>query len=278
MKVPVKFSALSRRSSNSVTNSKKDHEMCHKLSPLYEDQSPDPTWRIWMFKMTACHPSKKLYGPACLRDSRVVIYPCYRFKCVINCPCGLCSGLIRSESDHSLQDRFGDHQQYHSAPHQNCDFCTEILSLIPGFYFRKLVTVSGGSFPSPSRLVLTKAYEFDHDYTYSTNKKSLSCDECGEAFKKACNRERHIRNVHYQQKHECGQCGKLFGRQDNLKKHLEVHVLKGLGKASTADNTDSDEDPSDEPTEKDFTFNRNIRKNLMRKIEVVVAHNKHSSI
>ena len=265
MKVPVSFSALCRRSQNSVTNTKKDDRKCHKLSPMYEDKTLDPTCRNWMFKMTACHPSELLYGPACLLDSRVVIYPCERYKCVIICPCGLCSGLISSESEYcSVQDRFEDHQQYHSAPHHNCAFCAEMFSLIPGFYCRKLITVSEGSFPfHSSRFVLKKAYEFGHTYNYSTSKKSLSCEECGKLFKKASNRERHFRNVHYQQKHECVQCGKLFGRPDNLKKHMEVHVQKGLGSASTADNTDSDNDPSDEGDEMEHTFDRNTEESDM---------------
>ena len=46
---------------------------------------------------TACHTSKFLYGPACLRLSRVVIYPCYRNKCV--CPCRFCSVPICPELD-----------------------------------------------------------------------------------------------------------------------------------------------------------------------------------
>ena len=41
-----------------------------------------------------------------------------------------------------------------------------------------------------------------------------------------------------------------------MKKHMEVHVRKGLSIASTADNTDSDDDPSD-VTEMDHTFDLN---------------------
>ena len=249
------FSAFCRGSANSVTNTKKDHRKCHKLVPLYEDKTPDPTWRCWMYKMTACHPSEFLYGPACLLDSRVVIYPCERYKCVIICPCGLCSGLISSESEYcSIQDRFEDHQQYHSAPHHNCAFCTEIFSLIPGFYCRKLITVSGGSFPSPSRFELSKAYEFGHTYTYSARKKSQSCEECGLTFKKACNRERHIRNVHYQQKHECSRCGKLFGRADNLKNHMRVHEQRDKASTAGIDNSYSDDASSEESIEMGLSF------------------------
>ena len=39
MKTEVTFSALDRRSLNSVTNFKKDHGKCHNLTPLYEDKT-----------------------------------------------------------------------------------------------------------------------------------------------------------------------------------------------------------------------------------------------
>ena len=133
----------------------------------------------------------------------------------------------------------------------NCVFCAEVFRLIPGFYCRKVISVSGGTFPSPTRTVLTKAYEFGHDYTYSASKKSLSCDVCGKLFKKACNRERHFKNVHYKERHECLQCGKLFGRPDNLKTHMRVHVNESVAIDSTAYSTESDDDLSDASIEKD---------------------------
>ena len=81
------------------------------------------------------------------------------------------------------------------------------------------------------------------------------CEECGLTFKKACNRARHFENTHYKQKHECLKCGKLFGRADNLKSHMKVHVRKGVGTASIAEDTVSDEstemDLSDEAIETD---------------------------
>ena len=252
---------------NSVTNTKKEHGMCHSLSPLYEEQETpdDPTWPKYSGKMnaTACHPSEFLYGPACLRRSRVVIYGCRRNKCVIRCPCRCCSGLVPEDS---LQERFRDHQQYHGAPHLNCVFCTEVLLLIPGFSFMKVTSESGGIFPVLSRFVLDKAYEFGHNYTYFARKKSQSCEECGKVFKKACNRERHIRNVHYQQKHECSRCGKLFGRPDNLKIHMGVHGQRDKASTEGNGNSDSDEDSSEESIETLLsfdTFDRNEEESNM---------------
>ena len=248
MKTVLHFSALDRKTLNSVTNVKKDevHRGCHNLSQLYEDktQTSDPTWRKWVYEMTACHPSSFLYGPACLREGHILIYPCQRMQCVIRCPCRVCMDHVHQDSGHSLQDDFQDHKQYHSAPHMTCIFCTEILRLLPGFNFRKVIFCDPGQpFPAPSILVLKKAYAFEHIYIDpdTVPKNRLKCEECGLCFKKSCNRERHVRNVHYQQKYECRECGKLFGRADNLKKHTKVH--QGLGKNITADETESsDED------------------------------------
>ena len=248
MKTEVTFSALDRRTQNSVTNIKKDHDKCHNLSPLYEEKTPDPAWRKWKFKMTACDPGTHLYGPASLRDTHGLIYPCERNKCVIRCPCSVCAGAVHQESGHSIQDRYHVHQQYHIAPHLNCIFCSDMMSLIPGLCFRKVITVreSGQVFPSPLVLVLRKAFEFRHNYTYPGRKNKLKCEDCEKSFKKSCNRERHMINVHYQQKYECLKCGKSLSRPDKLKKHMKVH--QGVS-ASTADNiesSDEDLDRSDE--------------------------------
>ena len=245
MKTEVTFSALDRRTPNSVTNIKPDHGKCHNLTPLYEDKTPDPTWRVWKFEMTACLPATHLHGPACLRESRGLIYPCERKKCVIRCPCRVCAGEVHQESGHSVQDRFDIHQQYHSAPHLNCIFCAELMRIIPGFCFMKVITVreSGKVFPSPLTKVLRKAFEFRHNYIYPDRKNKRQCEECGKRFKKSCNRDRHMQNVHYQQKYVCLQCGKLFGRADNLKRHTKVH--QGVSKASTADNAESSDDAED---------------------------------
>ena len=141
MKTEVTFSAVDRRTPNSVTNVKKDHGKCHNLEPMYEDKTPDPTWRVWKFRMTACRPATYLHGPACLREGRGLIYPCERKKCVIRCPCNVCAGVVHQESGHSRQDRFDIHQQYHSAPHLNCIFCAEMMRIIPGLCFLKVITV-----------------------------------------------------------------------------------------------------------------------------------------
>ena len=252
MKTEVTFSAVDRRTPNSVTNVKKDHGKCHNLEPMYEDKTPDPTWRVWKFRMTACRPATYLHGPACLREGRGLIYPCERKKCVIRCPCNVCAGVVHQESGHSRQDRFDIHQQYHSAPHLNCIFCAEMMRIIPGLCFLKVITVreSGKAFPSPLTEVLKRAFEFRHNYVYPDRKDKLVCQECGKQFKKSCHRERHEINVHYQQKYECLHCGKLFGSTDNLMRHAKVH--QGVRKTSIADNAESSdeaEDLSDESIE-----------------------------
>ena len=128
MKLEVSFSSLDRKRNpgGSVTNYIKDPRFgvggCHNLSPLYELKvTDDPDYHVWQYKPTACLPNSYLYGPASMKDSKVVVYPCYRRKCVIQCPCKLCRGI--QEEYPNYQEDFEDHRRYHHAPHLGCNFC-----------------------------------------------------------------------------------------------------------------------------------------------------------
>ena len=137
MKVEVSFSSLDRKGNPgcSVTNYIKDPRFgvggCHNLSPLYELKvTDDPDYHVWQYKPTACLPNSYLYGPASIKDSKVVVYPCYRRKCVIQCPCKLCRGI--QEEYPNYQEDFEDHRRYHHAAHLGCTLCSNMLSVLPG--------------------------------------------------------------------------------------------------------------------------------------------------
>ena len=182
MKVKVSFSSLDRgtNAGNSVINTIKDPRFgdggCHNLTPLTELKiSDDPDYRVWQYKPTACLPSAHLSGPASIKDSKSVVYPCYRAKCVIQCPCNMCRGIQEEYSN--IQEDFDDHRLYHHAPHLRCKFCNEVLKILPGYNYKKVFAVpSGKPFPSPSLRVLKTKYVFDHSYQYSMGKKSLKCE------------------------------------------------------------------------------------------------------
>lgn len=246
MKVEISFSSLDRRARNFVTETVKHNKTrgggsCHILTPVSEVETKDPTWHRWNCKPAASPPSKFLHGPVCLRESRTVMYACRRGKCFIHCPCSGCTPNLNHS--YSLQERFNDHQLYHHVPHINCEFCSQLLNCFPCFSYTKVVG-GGPSFHVVEDVVI-KTFEFSHAYqTYNLNK-PLKCEDCELVFKKACNRERHYRNVHYKEKFECPVCKKIFGRSDNLKRHTKVHNESDSTTFSTDDNTtNSDEDIS----------------------------------
>ena len=157
MEVKVCFSSLDREGGgNAVVSDTKYPKFgsCHNLSPLYEEKTPDPEFRIWKYKPTACHPSEYLHGPACLKDSKIVIYSCGERKCIIRCPCKVCRGLQQEYA--IVREDFDDHSRYHHAPHLNCQFCNQMLKVLPGLNYKKSRAVSSGKpFPAPSKYVLS---------------------------------------------------------------------------------------------------------------------------
>jgi len=205
---------------------------CHKLTPKTEIVSYNVNFKRWECQPTFCLPSSRLSGPASLKETKTVIYPCMYGKCQVGCPCIHCleSG---DEKTCSIQERFQNHQMYHHAAHLSCEFCRQILEIFPAFsYFKKK---SGEEF-EPSWL-------FSHTYGDIDSKKKMkrrarnpgnksqvnendlkTCDECNASFKTSFNLDRHYMNVHYKQKYQCPECPQLFGRHDNMKRHLKyVH-------------------------------------------------------
>ena len=247
MKVKISYSRLDNsRASNVVIETVKSVFFspkggCHELAPLAVDAKYSSGSIYWLCKPTACLPSTHLHGPACLLKSRTVIYPCEKKTCRIGCPCIICSGKL--EETCSPRELFSDHQLYHHAIHISCKFCNQIIETFPGFTYPKVIS-------DGKEDVTIHSYIFRHGHDESKRKKTLQCEECGKTFKKACNRERNYKHVHYHQKYRCQECGKLFGREDNLKRHKHTHHML-TEEISCTDESDipSDEEESDKSSD-----------------------------
>ena len=91
--------------------------------------------------------TKSLYGPgpACTLDTKIVIYPCNRYKCKIPCPCLICrklrvSSACQVQLDQSCGcdgciEHFQDHSLYHRTFHFGCKFCANLVMALPRFNF-----------------------------------------------------------------------------------------------------------------------------------------------
>ena len=89
---------------------------------------------------------QELLGPATSLDSRTIIYPCSRGKCIIPCPCMLCDKKhLRCRAGQSCgcedcRKHFSDHVSFHACLHQGCRFCHSIVQVIPHCNFFLLDT------------------------------------------------------------------------------------------------------------------------------------------
>ena len=233
MRIVVHFSDFFLPYSSTVCDLKRDASSCNSLLPFKEILRNGESTGRWICKPTACLPTSFLHGPASSRDTRTIIYPCRRKHCRIGCPCPDCR---IGNSEHFIstqQERYKFHQLYHHAPHLNCEFCIELLRIFPAFTYTRITseTVWYGPVKKEKRF-RRKSFTFKHTYDigHSESKHNWNamteefenprkCPDCSKLFKKACNKERHYRNVHYKQKYQCDICKKWFGRFDNLKTH-----------------------------------------------------------
>ena len=239
MDIEVSFSPMERPAKNYVTETVKDTfdswGECYLLKPISKLKTIDPNYHLWAAKSKACVPSKFLFGPASLRHSRTIIYPCEKGKCQIQCSCFKCLRLCGEIL--SKTEMLENHRVYHVAPHLDCEFCIEVLRNIESFSYKKAIG---------SRGVVIDAWQFSHDKQYypflDKRTKGLKCSECDKSFSKASHRKRHFLNIHFQQKFECPDCKKLFGRLDNLNLHkrnkhkASEESVKDVDKQSTSNN------------------------------------------
>ena len=173
MLVEVHFSALHRSVENTVHNFVKYKykpivNECHKLTPdceLFKTCSY-PLYHHWNYTPNFCPKSDFLCGPATLRSSKIIVYPCDKGKCFIGCPCFGCQG--RSLNSISKPEQFEDHLLYHNALHLDCDFCNEVFRNFPAFSYDKY---------SINEKTIIRSYVFRHRTQYLPT--ILSCSSVG---------------------------------------------------------------------------------------------------
>ena len=258
MKVQITCFSLDSTGINSVAQHGygPQHDVkCHKLTPKTVIVTKHTDFKSWECQPTFSLPSCLLSGPASLRETKSVIYPCVYGKCQVGCPCIICMESVDVKKC-TIQEYYQSHQMYHHAAHLSCEFCCQILITFPAFsyYKRKM----GEKFV-PSWL-------FSHTYGNIDCKTKMprrarnpdnelkTCDECNASFKTSFNKDRHYMNVHYKQKYECSECKQLFGRQDNLKKHRRyVHEAQKINIGGDLNNHSKDMYESED--EDDITEN-----------------------
>ena len=267
MRVQVCFSALHRTIENTVYNyfkneNKSNKNECHKLTPDCElwKTSSFPLFHHWNYTPSFCPKSEFLLGPASLKSTRSIVYPCDKFKCFIGCPCFQCQGKLVNLL--SNEEHFQDHMLYHNAIHLDCKFCMELLKNFPAFSFDKY---------SSNQKTIIKSYIFQHRRQYLSRplrvnnfgkekktKKIHICDICNKTFKKSCNKERHYMTEHYKQRYECDDCNKVFNWSDNLKSHKKNTCNKEFVSSSDDTNSESEIDRSN------FSQSDNLKSHKMK--------------
>ena len=235
MKVRISFCSLDYPGMNSVVQhgyGPQYNVKCHKLTPKTVIVTNNMNFKSWECLPSFCLPSSFLSGPASLRETKSVIYPCFSGRCQVGCPCIQCLESVE-EKTFTIQEYYQNHHMYHHAAHLTCEFCCQILDTFPSFScFKKnigykfvlswLFSHSYGDIDS-KRKMPRRAWNLDNKPAVNHNELK-TCDECNESFKTSFNKDRHYMNVHYKQKYQCAECLQWFGRKDNLKKHiLNVH-------------------------------------------------------
>ncbi|XP_062261146.1 zinc finger and SCAN domain-containing protein 21-like [Platichthys flesus] len=64
----------------------------------------------------------------------------------------------------------------------------------------------------------------DSDMGCKTEKKKLSCSECGKRFNQRGNLNKHMRSHTGQKPFCCSECGKIFNQRGNLNNHMRIHT------------------------------------------------------
>lgn len=229
-----------------------ENSLCHNFTMIDDDGYSKP-------KVLPGKVSKSfLFGPACDKQTRSVIYPCSRNLCWIPCPCRLC----RKNITRSCSEQFEDHSRYHRVWHAYCKFCDNLLQAFPNFNFwflnsgKKLLDPLGlhraEHFPVkplvkfanqkvftsyPNRVTeysSPSSYEEIYLKSMKLSEFFFSCQECDHHFKTKEQFREHVQKNHlvtkrfYHNYHDsedddnftCDHCGKKLQNKPVFVKHV----------------------------------------------------------
>ena len=129
--------------------------------------------------------------------------------CWAVCPCATCDRTNRTIgikkiifADKDLQ--FKDHQRYHHAQHDSCDFCIQTPR------FNHMSRIFEKQDPHPMFIlvhVTRKAFEESSKPVRVVN---LQCKECDLSFRVKAEKMGHDRAIHYKEEFICDVCKKTF--------------------------------------------------------------------
>ena len=184
--------------------------------------------------------SGNLYGPACLREERSMVYPCNVYRCQVGCPCHLCwmkkmrclkaeasnqtCGISCNECSHDRED----HSLFHRAIHMSCNFCSNLEVDIANVKFK----VPRYSLYRRNSEVVDAAL-FQHMYGHNEveedeESSKFACDKCDMEFLYRSDLKKHEIARHYGAEHKCLLCGEIFSRKDNLTVHTRAEHKEGV--------------------------------------------------
>ena len=204
----------------------KCRDWCHRVDP-FKDNKKVEKWLQPSWETVSKKSEQFLHGPASCRKSKKIYYPCDQNGCFLGCPCFKCQGVV---DDHSVQDLFDNHQQYHHARHHGCDFCSEISTAFPCYSYdsfiveRKYETPLSYDQYEAKRYIPWQSYRFQHrsSLTKISEEEQLYCENCDLTFTNTSNKYRHVREKDLQKSFSCNDCATSFSRDEALKRHIET--------------------------------------------------------
>ena len=114
-------------------------EICHFLTPTVVNSEVNGRWNT-----VAKQSPGYLYGPACQRNTRQIVYSCENNRCHVICACISCRALTQDSNSEpnvifDTRKQYEDHQRYHHALHLDCDFCTQLFETFPSFTYVRYI-------------------------------------------------------------------------------------------------------------------------------------------